>query len=91
LISCTQFQNEEEGGLIYLLTIERLSGFELLPVAGHEADPSRSTPDSDMIGKYVCPRNTTVKFPSDGAVIPLVIRENLVKLDGNVGGREGLG
>lgn len=73
-----------------MLAIERLSGLELLPVAGHQADSSRSTPDSDMIGKDVCPSDTTVKFPSDGAIIPLVIGENLVKLDGDVGGRERL-
>lgn len=74
-----------------MLTIERLSGFELLPVACHEADASRSTPHGDMIRKNICPGNAAVKFPGDRAIIPLVIGKNLVKFDGNIGGRERLG
>ena len=73
------------------MAIERLSGLELLPVPGHQADPSRSAPHGDVVGENVGPRNTTVKFPSDRAIIPLVIIENLVKLDRGIGRREGLG
>lgn len=91
LISGTQFQNEQEGGLVYLLTIERLPGLELLLVAGHKADSSRSAPDCDVIGEHIRPWSAAVKLPCDGVVMALVIGENLVKFDGNVWGRKRLG
>lgn len=77
--------------MVYLLPVEGLPGLELPLVPSYEANPGGTTPHGDVVRENICSRNTAVKFPSDGAVIPLVIIQDLVEFDRCIGRRKRLG